>query len=97
MASRSRLRRVVRRERRLDLAAPDVRGRQIPRDHADDCLRTASAFDIRAALAGEIIDEVLDAVGGWEVEATAAGLEADFVRAMGARLAEEGRLLRTAG
>lgn len=58
-----------------------------------DCLRVAGAFDIRDADAREIIDGALDAVGHWEEEAEAAGLDAAFRAAMAERLGRERRLL----
>lgn len=58
-----------------------------------DCLRVASAFDIRDVHANEIIDEVLDAVSLWDDEARAVDLDSEFRGEMSARLERECALL----
>lgn len=59
-----------------------------------DCLRVASAFDIRSSQAHEIIDEVLDSVAAWDREAAAVDVEPEFRAAISRRLEEERALLR---
>lgn len=58
-----------------------------------DCLNVAHAFDIRAARAAEIIDRVLDAVGGWQRCLTDVDLPPEFQKTMAARLRKEAELL----
>jgi len=58
-----------------------------------DCLRVASAFDIREVHANEMIDEVLDAVSTWDDEAREVGLSSEFRAEMSARLERECSLL----
>lgn len=60
----------------------------------DDCLRVAKAFDIRTPQANEIVDEVLDAVSGWDELAEEVGLDPGFRTAMSERLGREGAGLR---
>jgi serine/threonine-protein kinase HipA len=59
-----------------------------------DCLAVARAFDLRANVAGQIIDQVLLAVDDWDSEARAVELDADFRTALGQRLAREMAPLR---
>ena len=58
-----------------------------------DCLAVARDFDIRDRDAGEIIDQVVDAVSGWDERAKEVELDDDFRRAMTERLARECKLL----
>ncbi len=58
-----------------------------------DCLKVARVFDIRAAQAREIIDQVLDAVGSWREKAREVGLADEFRTLMTARLERERALL----
>ncbi len=54
-----------------------------------DCVRVAETFDIRTAQADALIDEVVDAVSGWDEVAREARIEPDFRKAMAERLQRE--------
>jgi len=55
----------------------------------EDCLRVASAFDIRGPQASQIIGEVLEAVTQRDEEAKTVGIDPDFRTRMSDRLARE--------
>ena len=62
-----------------------------------DCLRVATAFDIRAARAREIIDAVIEVVTEWDARAKEAGVDPEFRAELSARLRKESALLTTRG
>ncbi|MDB4324727.1 type II toxin-antitoxin system HipA family toxin [bacterium] len=69
-----------------------VRGKFLGITRAD-CVAVAKEFDIREREAYEIMDQVLDAVGDWEVKAREVELDDAFRRKMTERLARERMLL----